>query len=231
VENASFVITDCVFEGNQASVAGGALYAANGEPGGPHAISDTRFHDNSANLLGAGVHVRNLPPGSAAGLVRVVFSGHATFGSGGGLSVQGCEANLGEATLVANSASQGGGIHVADGTIFLIGSLLAFNTGGAAVICEGASSATATCTDIFGNAGGDWIGCLSGQAAGADNLSADPQFCALQPAVDRNFLLQSDSPCLPEGALCAQMGAEGAGCGSVPVEAATWGSLKRRFGN
>ena len=36
--------------------------------------------------------------------------------------------------------------------IFLIGSLLAFNTGGAAVICEGECSATATCTDIFGNA-------------------------------------------------------------------------------
>jgi predicted outer membrane repeat protein len=231
VENASFDITDCLFEGNQAAVAGGALYAANGEAGGPHGISDTRFHDNSANLLGAGVHIRNLPPGNAAGFVRVILSGQTTLGSGGGLSIQGCEADLGEATLAGNSASQGGGIHVADGTLSMISSLLAFNTGGAAVICEGASSATATCTNIFGNTGGDWIACLSGQAAGSDNLSADPEFCSTQPVVDRNFLLQSDSPCLPEGALCPQMGAEGAGCGPVPVEATTWGGLKRLFGS
>ena len=229
VENASYGITNSMIRGSSASVAGGAIYAENGDPGGPHLVSDCEILFSSANLLGGAIHVRNLPAGKTADFTRVIVSGDPIIGSGGGLSIRECTANVTESTFTGNGASQGGAIHVADGTLNLHASILAFNQGGAAVICEGVSTATASCTDIFGNTGGDWIACLSGQSGSDGNLSVDPEFCSLEPQVDEDFRLQPGSPLLdPPG--CPRMGAAGAGC-FVPVERLSWGALKRRFGN
>lgn len=85
-------------------------------------------------------------------------------------------------------------------------SIIAFGQGHAAE-CEPGSDLTAICCDIYGNEGGDWVGCLEYQLGQQGNLSEDPVFCDaenddLQPA--------SDSPCL--NGPCGQIGAFGQGC-------------------
>jgi hypothetical protein len=72
------------------------------------------------------------------------------------------------------------------------------------------SSATLVCTDIYGNAGGDWIGPLAGQFGQDGNITADPLYCN---ALARDFTLAESSPCAPEGdPECGLIGAHPVGC-------------------
>ena len=89
--------------------------------------------------------------------------------------------------------------------------IIADNNQGQPVFClEGGASASASCTNIFGNAGGDWVGCLSGQESSNNNMSADPLFC---DAVSGNCRLQPLSPCAPENNGCLTLiGALDVGC-------------------
>jgi hypothetical protein len=64
-----------------------------------------------------------------------------------------------------------------------------------------------SCTDIYGNAGGDWVGNLAGQLGVNGNISEDPLFC---DAANGNLQLDFSSPCL--FAECGTMGAWGIGC-------------------
>jgi len=84
---------------------------------------------------------------------------------------------------------------------------------GAAVYCWSSGEAQLTCGDVYGNAGGDWVGCIDTQYGTAGNFSADPLLCA--PA-DDNLTLQAGSPCLaghhPAGESCGLIGAWGLGC-------------------
>jgi len=60
-----------------------------------------------------------------------------------------------------------------------------------------------------------------------DNFSVDPQFCG---APDGNFLLQSDSPCLPANSPCGSLvGAFPEGCGTTSTEARSWSSIKALY--
>jgi hypothetical protein len=109
-------------------------------------------------------------------------------------------------------------------------SILAFGEFGAAVFCMGGGSATLTCCDLFGNAGGDWVGCLSGQLEVSGNLSADPLFCA--PG-EGNLHLRKDSPCAefsPPNPECSLIGAYPVECDETPVLRSNWGRLKRLYG-
>ena len=102
-------------------------------------------------------------------------------------------------------------------------------TDGIAVKCFGASVATLTCCDVFGNDGGDWTGCIAGQAGINGNFSLDPQFCNLDM---RDLRLHDTSPCLPgnhpQGNPCGLIGVYGSGC-TTAVESTTWGAIKARF--
>jgi hypothetical protein len=72
-----------------------------------------------------------------------------------------------------------------------------------------------SCTDIFGNAGGD---ALCGTDGGG-NFSLDPLFCG---TAGYEFNLTDGSPCVPgnpSGGVCDNewIGALGGGCGETPV--------------
>jgi len=75
------------------------------------------------------------------------------------------------------------------------------------------------CTDIFGNAGGDWVSNLADQADQNGNICLDPLFC---DPTNGNFFLQEGSPCLPDfNPTCGLIGAHPQGCSgpsSVPAE-------------
>jgi hypothetical protein len=87
-----------------------------------------------------------------------------------------------------------------------------------------------TCTNIWGNHGGDWVGCVADQAHIDGNFSADPLFCDADLG---DFTLSSASPCLPgnhpDGVDCGLIGAFGQGCGPVSVEPETWAGIKARY--
>ncbi len=85
---------------------------------------------------------------------------------------------------------------------------------GVAVHAADNSDVQLTCCDLYGNAGGDWVGSVAAQAGINGNICEDPLFCA--PAAG-NFRLQPDSPCGPFTAPnpeCDLVGAHPVGCSS-----------------
>jgi hypothetical protein len=108
--------------------------------------------------------------------------------------------------------------------------ILADGLDGEAIRCQEGSAVTLTCSDVFGNEGGDWTGCLAGQLGQDGNFAADPRFCA--PA-EGDLTLAANSPCVPGahpgGTACGLIGALDQGCPPVAVESMTWGSVKARW--
>lgn len=83
--------------------------------------------------------------------------------------------------------------------------IIAFNTNGAGLYCDGATP-TVSCTDIYGNDGGD----ANCGTDGGDNISLDPQFCGAG-----DYLLQIGSPC---ASVC------GGFIGALPADCSTTGA-------
>ncbi len=85
--------------------------------------------------------------------------------------------------------------------------IISNGTGGAAIADDGMSGAQLTCSDIYGNVGGDWTGSIGGQLGWMGNLSEDPLYCN-RPT--RDYRLTPGSPC---DATCGKMGLYSVGCG------------------
>ncbi len=93
--------------------------------------------------------------------------------------------------------------------------IVAGSTVGEGVYDDDSSTTLLACCDLFGNAGGDWVGGIADQYGQNGNLCADPLFC--DPDND-DFTLAADSPCLPENNDCGELiGITGMGCAAVPV--------------
>jgi len=111
------------------------------------------------------------------------------------------------------------------------GTIVAFSTAGKGVACDGVSGPVLTCCDVYGNAGGDWLGCIGSQYGINGNFSADPLFCGADLG---DFTLRSDSPCLPgqhpDSYDCGLIGAFSEGCaGPTAVEHTSWSAVKALF--
>jgi hypothetical protein len=98
--------------------------------------------------------------------------------------------------------------------------------GGAIRTSLGVFQPELSCCDLYGNAGGDYIGVLSSQRYVRNNGSADPRYC---DAGRDDFTLAKNSPCAPENSPCGRMGAFDVACDESPVEATSWGTVKARF--
>ncbi|MCK4414821.1 MAG: right-handed parallel beta-helix repeat-containing protein, partial [Candidatus Eisenbacteria sp.] len=134
-------------------------------------------------------------------------------------------------SMAYNEAGSGaGGIDCGSATITLGNTIIAFSTGGQAI----AGNASLSCCDLYGNAGGDWVGDIASQYGLDGNISEDPIFC---DPWDDDFTLQSDSPCAPfslPNPECDLIGSEPIGCEPPtavlpPAEDATWGGVKALF--
>jgi len=115
-------------------------------------------------------------------------------------------------TFVANAATApdvaGACIESASHSpVFVTNAILCFSPQGQAVRCVGGGGVTLTCSDIFGNAGGDWTDGIADQAGRRGNFSADPLFCNLP---EGDYELWNNSPCSQEG--CGLIGAWPVGC-------------------
>jgi len=107
--------------------------------------------------------------------------------------------------------------------------IIAFSQDGEAVYCHGGSNPTLTCCDVYGNEGGDWVGCIEDQYGINGNISEDPLFCDPE---NEDFTLHCISPCAPftpPNPECDLIGAWPIGCGGTPTVATTWGGVKALF--
>ena len=153
------------------------------------------FADNFATYQGAGmlcdegatlidvvftgnftVHHRaalNLSGATASTLTRVTFAGNL----GGAAYFEGCSPTVTSCTFYGNDFS----LELENASPVLERTIIAFTTYGPAISCEDpGSQPLLACCDIYGNAGGDWIGCIEDQAGQNGNISEDPLFCMEQ---------------------------------------------------
>ncbi|MFH1680536.1 MAG: right-handed parallel beta-helix repeat-containing protein, partial [Candidatus Eisenbacteria bacterium] len=122
-------------------------------------------------------------------------------------------------TLFENAAALGGGLFLddpyqADGSFVLENCIIAFSTDGGAVYGSSgvnSDSLFVGCTDIYGNAEGDWVWCFSGWDTLNDNMNVDPLFC---DTAMTDLTLDERSPCAAWNAPgCGLLGAQPVRCG------------------
>ncbi len=180
---------DCTFTSNTAGTEGGAL-------NGMVAVDGCTFIDNHASDGGAGHDLTFLD--------RSVFWENSadTGGALGGGVIH----PIRRCTFVGNSPNA---IDTGFASVIVESSVIAFNLGGEPVVCSGGSSPL-SCCDVFGNEGGDWVGCIAGQDGSNGNISLDPLFC---DAGAGDLTLCELSPCTDENnPECGPIGALGVGC-------------------
>jgi hypothetical protein len=209
-EGSSPTITGCSFTDNWGECEGGAIC---GYFDASPTVTCCTLKGNGALYRGGAVLFTD---DSVPIVLRCTFAGNSTGFEGGAANCCGsAEVLFRNCTFYGNSAGNGGGVLVcgcsSDAT--LENSILAFSTQGEAVYCWSNGSATLSCCDVYGNAGGDWVDCIAGQEGQNGNICADPLFC---DADGGNFTLHGSSPCLaghhPEGYDCGLMGAWPVGC-------------------
>jgi hypothetical protein len=218
-------------------------------------IRSSMFLNNYQSSGGGGaIFLRFYSPVEVSGCR---FEGNACGGSAGALqnaSITGTVSVLDNLFLSnhANGGGTGGALYLGGGNITVRGNTFFRCTqvfpawGGSAVVLEGGSSTfennvisecsggtgavrleagtvTSNCNVFWMNPNGD----LDGISYGSQDRIIDPAFCS----PDSGDLTVSDgSPCLPAySSGCGQIGAEGAGCGTVSIRPESWGSIKGKY--
>jgi hypothetical protein len=168
-------------------------------------ITNCRIMDNHVNLQGGGILCEQY---AAPVFTDCVIAGNTSGDVGGALaSYSFSNTTFANCTLYGNGAPTGGAMLVWSSSVNLQNSIIAFGTGGAPVSCDPHATVSLSCSDVYGNAGGDWTGCIAGQEGTNGNFSDDPRFC---DAAAGDFTLAADSPCLARS--CGDIGAFGRGC-------------------
>jgi hypothetical protein len=197
------VVTSCIFSGNSAGNGGGGMYCY--EP--DLTLRYSTFSGNSGGPRGGGLYCPTM----------------YTFN----LGIEHC-------TFSDNSALDGGGVHYGCGWAVpfpqqpvVENTIIAFSTQGEAMYCDDTyqpCDPVLTCCDIYGNAGGDWVGCIQSQFGINGNIALDPLFCG---RFTEDFTLCANSPCAPNyNPDCGLIGAWDVGCGPTAATPTTWGRVK-----
>lgn len=163
-------------------------------------------------------------------LEDVVFAHNVATGTATLFCYNECNVTLRNATMVMNEGGSVGGIVCGLGTQATItNSIVALSVAGQAVACNQGSVAMLACCDLYGNAGGDWVGCVADQADVNGNMRVDPQFC-IDVMPHHGWHLHVGSPCAPGGNPgCGLVGARGVACGASPADSRSWGAVKAMF--
>jgi predicted outer membrane repeat protein len=151
-------------------------------------------------------------------LTDCVFSGNSAAVSGGGFyGGEESEVDFGSCTFDGNASPVGGGMYSGDFSFYYMENcIVAFGTEGAAVECSESAEGELSCCDVYGNAGGDWVGCIEDQLYGEGNMHLNPRFC---DRASEDFTLRANSPCAPEhDPECGLIGAWPVGCEACPAD-------------
>jgi hypothetical protein len=233
-KEAKSLVSGCVISGNTAAKSGGGVAVqtssnmsivgcsitgnlANTESGGGIYVMAARARIDSCAIAGNtgsfGGGVFNGTNAYATLKNSVVNSNVARSGGGGvytstNLTMENC-------TIVGNSAAfYGAGIesfYGASNTI--VRSIVAFN-----LVKEGVYTGSGTqiisCSDVYGNAGGNYGGSTTDRTGLNGNISSDPAFC---DAGAFDFDLYDTSPCVPAASPCGLLiGARAVECRIAP---------------
>jgi hypothetical protein len=208
--NASPTIRDCRFTENTATYGAGLCC----ESSSSVTIADCVFAGNTA-VVGGGMFCDD----SACSVSGTVFTGNESSSHGGAVSCRfGAIADFSGCTFHGNSSSEFSGALLSNSgsAITLLNTIVAFSLQGSAVHCIApTSTVTLENCDVFGNAGGDWVGCIADQSSLAGNFSADPQFC---DAGTGNLRISFWSPCAAWSSGIGLVGALRVGCRGYAVE-------------
>ncbi len=240
------LITGCLFVGNDAGSGGGGAIDCSffSSP----LIKGCEFRDNTAAWGGAlscrgysspSVSTSLFKGNSAVGAKGYGGGVFADFGStpvfrlstfvenaaryGGAFAcLSGSETNLENCTVVANSAQiLGGGLFSYEAAPRVTSSIFTMQDG-TGISAEGGLVPQISCSDIFGNSRGDWVGDIAYQLAAGDNLSVDPLFCTSDDGSNESFALEDNSPCGSPELTCGYMGAWPVGCNVVGTSILTF---------
>jgi len=201
----------CVFSGNHCRIEAGGIslqYSAS------VVMRDCVFMDNAGGYRGGGLLADD---NSIVDVTGSTFVSNTSSGGGGAYCCAASRGTFRDCTFQANAAAQGAQLCCGCMAIATLENcLLTFGIHGAGVHCWSSGEAHLACSDVFGNAAGDWVGYIATQAGVEGNISADPVYC---DAAARDLTLHAGSPCLaghhPAGYDCGLIGAWGLGCPSV----------------
>ncbi|MFH1891545.1 MAG: right-handed parallel beta-helix repeat-containing protein [Candidatus Zixiibacteriota bacterium] len=205
-------LTNCTFTENQAGTGGGM--SCHGFSTAQ--LTDCDFSDNVSQNDGGGFFCWKY---SDPMMDYCTFVGNSSGRYGGAACIDTSTAALTNCTITDNAALNGGGLAflraIQMSTVDY--SIISFSTQGEAVYCS-LAAATLFCSDVYGNAGGDYVGCIAGQNGVGGNISSDPLYCLTLNPTDP-YTIKSNSPCAPANNSCAAlMGAHGVGCSPPPPE-------------
>ncbi|MBD3237556.1 MAG: hypothetical protein GF330_12690 [Candidatus Eisenbacteria bacterium] len=213
-ETAATVIEGLTIRGGYAGEpdpSGGAIVCMGAAP----TLRECLLMENRAAERGGAVYCGE---GATPVLERCIYLGNQALTEGGALACDGAVPQIENCCFLEGTAADGSAIAAIGASALLIDStILAFGEAGEPVACIAGGSAQLACCDVYGNAAGDYVGCLEGQYGVDGNISADPIFCN-PDALD--FTLAAESPCLPHtppNEPCELIGAYGAGCGAIVV--------------
>jgi predicted outer membrane repeat protein len=230
VQMASPTLVECTIRANQGGNGGGIACwgTGNGVNGPSPAFTDCLITQNTAAASGGAIF--HTQAGSPRFLRCRVTANSAGFGGAASFHLPGTSPIFTACTFYGNSiTSYGGAIRSGDSASPAFDRcIIAGESSGSAIECMSLTSVpTFTCSDIFGNAGGNWAGCISSQAGVDGNISTDPGFC--NPAAG-DFTLRDTSPCAAANSpACGGIGALGVSCSGTPVVRVTWGRIKSSF--
>jgi hypothetical protein len=213
-------ITGCAFSQNSGDAAGAVYF----QEGGEVSIRDCLFADNEATLHAGAIR---LFIGVRTTIARCTFVRNWAPGGGGALSSGKCSHTLvSECTLWGN----GGRATIVAGymEVVLNNTIIAFSAQGSAVDSP-YDNAHLTCCDLYGNAGGDWVGSIADQLGVSGNICEDPLFCDPE---NEDLTLDASSPCAPlspPNPECDLIGAWPVGCGGTPACRTSWGTIKAAY--
>jgi len=227
------ILEDCSFVDNESEARSLATVGGSGRAlgGGLFCQSATlrncRFEGNLATSLG-GRFGNEAAGGGIYGddvvLMGCVFSRNGVLAGppnpyeafGGGIAVTGGSAVYWDTFSENWATTRASGLGFrGSGTAQIDKTIVAFGGFSEAVSCTG-TSLMLSCTDVFGNAGGDWVGCIASQSGVNGNLSSDPLFCDLPGS---NLGLAANSPCAPPNSpgQCGLIGALPVACGAIGI--------------
>ncbi|UCG53206.1 MAG: hypothetical protein JSW58_06530, partial [Candidatus Latescibacterota bacterium] len=184
---------------NGASGQGSGIQVSDASP----TISGNIIAYNNSSNLGGGMYIAF---DSAPVLVGNIFIGNSAL-TGGAIHSNNSSPTIRNCTLVENSATaNAGGIYMRNpSNPTITNTIIAFSSQGSALECDSGADPLISCSNIFGNAGGDN---LCGTDGGG-NISADPRFCG--PPGSGDVSIYTSSPCAPANNSCGVL------IGALPV--------------
>jgi M6 family metalloprotease-like protein len=134
--------------------------------------------------------------GSSPTLRNIIFQNNEAT-AGGAIHCLASSPFIEGCTFYGSSADQGQAIYCKGGSTPVASRVLITDSTGLGLPAEGAQSSdyvTFDCSDIFGNANGDWLGDLDGLGSGDGNFSLNPAYC---DAAAGDLTVLYNSPCAP----------------------------------